>query len=43
LIGPSTLYYLHTQKTDGALENPLTASFIAINLNGAYKDSKGGN
>ena len=33
LVGPSTLYYLHTEKTDGALENPSAASFIAINLN----------
>jgi len=33
LIGPSALYYLHSEKTDGALESPLVASFIAINLN----------
>ena len=42
MIGPSTLYYLHTEKTDGALENPSAASFIAINLKVPAKVQKAG-
>ena len=36
------MYYLHTEKTDGALENPLAASFIAINLKVPAKVQKAG-
>ena len=42
MIGPSTLYYLHTEKTDGALENASAASYIAINLKVPVKFQKAG-